>query len=404
MTRIFLFLLPLIVASSALAQRAPPAAAVTGTVLDPSGASTPDASVTLKQGSSTVRAQGKTDTSGKFRFGAVPFGNYSLEVEHEGFKKSVTSLKVSTQTPASLTITLAIEEVSSEVSVSGEESVQVSTDPTENRDTATVDQGLLENVPVFDQDYVATMSAFLDSASLGTSGPQVMVNGVEVSSVIASASTIQEVRINQNPYSAEISRPGRGTIEIITKDPTSAYHGTFNFLFRDSVFNARDAFAAVRAPEQRRIYEGSFGGPLGHSKSWSFMISGHRQEEDLQSNVFAETPAGTIQESVPSPKRDSQISLRIAHQFSTNHSVSWQYNDWEYPSSNQGVGGNVLPEAATNSDQVEREFIFNDHWAPSVNWLSQFQILIGQEHHALTSVNDAQQNVVRGHSHPGARR
>ncbi len=388
--------MPLIVAGSALAQRAPQTAAITGMVLDPSGASTPDASVTLKQGSSTVRAQGKTDAQGRFRFDGVPPGNYSIEVQREGFKKSVTSLKVSTQAPAPLTITLAIEEVSSEVSVSGEESVQVSTDPTENRDTATVDQGLLENVPVFDQDYVATMSAFLDSASLGTGGPQVMVNGVEVSSVIASASTIQEVRINQNPYSAEISRPGRGTIEIITKDPTSAYHGTFNFLFRDSVFNARDPFSLVRPPEQRRIYEGSFGGPIPHSKSWSFMLSGHRQEEDLQSIVYAQGPSGLIQETVPSPKRDSQVSLRIAHQFSTNHSVSWQYNDWEYPSSNQGVGGNVLPEAATNSDQVEREFIFSDRWAPSPKWLSQFQVLIGQEHHALTSVNDAQQVVVQG--------
>ncbi len=94
---------------------------------------------------------------------------------------------------------------------------EVSTDPAENRDSASADQSLLENVPVFDQDYVATMSAFLDSASLGTGGPNVMVNGVAVSSVIASASTIQEVRINQNPYSAEIARPGSGTIEIITK-------------------------------------------------------------------------------------------------------------------------------------------------------------------------------------------
>ena len=219
--------------------------------------------------------------------------------------------------------------------------------PPENRDTATVDQSLLEKVPVFDQDYVATMSAFLDSAAIGTSGPQVMVNGVEVSSVIASASTIQEVRINQNPYSAEIARPGRGTIEIITKDPTSAYHGTFNFLFRDSVFNARDPFSLVRAPEQRRIFEGAFERPRG-------------TQQDVVVSDIGPPPGGgfAIHRVCPRPERDDSRescqapSATPSSHFAsvinslTNHTVSWQYNEWDYPSSNQGVGGVVLPEGS----------------------------------------------------------
>jgi Carboxypeptidase regulatory-like domain len=395
MAKIWLSLLALVVAGNAMAQRLPQTVAVTGTVLDPSGASAPDAVVTLKQGTTSIGAQSQTDASGKFRFAAVPPGNYSIEVQLEGFKKSITPLKVSSQAPAPLKIVLALEGISSQVSVSGEESVHVSTEASENRDSATADQNLLENVPVFDQDYIATMSQFLDSAALGTGGPQVMVNGVEVSSVIVSPSTIQEVRINQNPYSAEISRPGRGTIEIITKGPTPEYHGTFNFLFRDSVLNARDPFSLVRAPEQRRIFEGAFSGPVGHSKTTSFLISGHRQEEDLQSTVFAQGLTGAIQDSVPSPKRDTQLSFRIDHQFSPSHNIFWQYNEWDYPASNQGVGGVVLPEAATDSNQWERELIFNDRWTPSPHWLSQFQILIGKEYHAATSVNTGQQIVVQ---------
>src|ERR1700676_2030717 len=172
MARTWLFLLTLVVVGNAIAQRPPQTVAITGTVLDPSGASTPDAAVTLKQGSGSIRAQGKTDASGKFRFDAVPPGTYSIGIQREGFKISNTALKVSSQPPAALTIMLALEGISSEVSVSGNESVQVSTDAAENRDSATVDQSLLEKVPVFDQDYVVTMSAFLDSASIGTGGPQ----------------------------------------------------------------------------------------------------------------------------------------------------------------------------------------------------------------------------------------
>ena len=64
-----------------------------------------------------------------------------------------------------------------------------------------------------------------------------------------SASAIQEVRINQNPYSAEFARPGRGRIEIITKDAGAAFHGALSFTFRDYRLNARDYFARLRAPE-----------------------------------------------------------------------------------------------------------------------------------------------------------
>ncbi len=86
MTRIVLFLLVFVVAANAMAQRPAPLAVITGTVLDPSGASTPDASVTLKQGNSNIRAQTKTDPAGKFRFDTVPAGNYMIEVQREGFK------------------------------------------------------------------------------------------------------------------------------------------------------------------------------------------------------------------------------------------------------------------------------------------------------------------------------
>lgn len=75
--------------------------------------------------------------------------------------------------------------------------MQVSTDTAENRDSVNADQSLLENVPIFDQDYVAAMSAFLDAGSLGTNGAQLIIKGVEVTSATITASAIQQVRINQ---------------------------------------------------------------------------------------------------------------------------------------------------------------------------------------------------------------
>ena len=381
---------------TAAAQSSYHAVTVKGIVLDPSGASTPDAAVTLRQGSSRIRSEAMTDVSGGFLLEAVPPGNYRLEVRHKGFETSVIPIKITANPPAPLTVKLALAKLVSEVSISAGGIEQVSTAVAENRDAASVDQNLLEKLPVFDQDYVATMSSFLDSAAMGTGGTQLIVDGMQVNSVGVSASAIQEVRINQNPYSAEYSRPGRGTIEVITKSKTSSYHGTFNFIFRDSRLNARDPFSLIRAPEQRRIFEGAVTGPLGSSGSTSFLLSGNRQEEDLQSIVFASNLSGIVQETVPSPKRNTQLAPRLIHQFGQGHTAFIQYNEWDYPASNQGVGGLVLPEAGTNSQEWERELIFNDRLAMSPHWLNQFQILLGLERHSTTSVSPAPKIVVNG--------
>jgi hypothetical protein len=392
---IWLLALVLLGLSSAAAQNSPGGVVVTGVVIDQRRTPVVDASVALHPEAQAAQETAKTDAAGRFRFEKVGEGNYTVEVEHGGFARSVTNLQISGKAPDALTIKLSLSSLLTNLTVVGDEPAQVSAEIANNLDTASVDQNLLENVPVFDQDYVTAMSAFLDAGAIGTSGVTTIVNGMEVSSVAVSASAVKEIRINQNPYSAEYGRPGRGGIEIITKEGGSDYHGTFNFIFRDSALNARDAFALARAPEQRRIFEGAFGGPIGHSKSWSFMLSGHRQEEDLQSVVSALGLSGPIQESVPSPKRDTLFTVHVGHDFSENHAAYWEYNEWHYPSYNQGVGGYVLPEAATNSDQWEREWVFNDRLTISPHLLFQFQVLVGWEHHATTSVNSAQQIVVQ---------
>ena len=117
-----------------------------------------------------------------------------------------------------------------------------------------------------------------------------------------SASAVQQIKINQDPYSAEYSRPGRGRIEILTKPGSQEYHGEGNVIFRDARFNARNAFAAVRPPEQRRIFEGMVGGPLGHGPT-SFVISADDRADDQQAIVFAVGLNGDIRQTVPQPNR-----------------------------------------------------------------------------------------------------
>jgi hypothetical protein len=133
---------------------------------------------------------------------------------------------------------------------------QISTEAADNKDAVSFTEQSLSNLPVFDQDYIGAMSRFLDPASVGTNGVSLVVNGMEVPNLGVSPPAIKEIKINQDPYSAEFQRPGRGRIEIITKPGSPEYHGTLNFIFRDAHFNARDPFAATRPPEQKTHLRG----------------------------------------------------------------------------------------------------------------------------------------------------
>src|SRR4030095_4296751 len=110
---------------------------------------------------------------------------------------------------ASLRIVLKLADIRQEVTVT-DSANQVSTNGADNLDTVTLNREMLDNLPVFDQDYVAAMSQFLDPGSVGAGGVTLVVDGMEQSAVVVPASAIQEVKINQNPYAAEFARPGRG--------------------------------------------------------------------------------------------------------------------------------------------------------------------------------------------------
>src|SRR6202012_574103 len=157
----------------------------------------------------------------------------------------------------------------------------------ENGDTAGMGSEDLKAFPALDNHDVTARSGFLDAGQGSTAGTGLMVDGVEANRALVSPSAVQEVHINQDPYSAQYYRPGRGQIEIITKQAADAYHGQFNFLFRDSALNAQQDFSPNKPFEQRRIFVGNLTGPVLHSKNTMFLLSFNQANEDLNAVVNA---------------------------------------------------------------------------------------------------------------------
>ncbi len=368
---------------------------ISGTVTDPSGAGIPGVNVVLHKIDNGSPRTTATDNSGAFRFAAVSSGDFEIQVQGEGFAAEKILVRIADRSPAPFRIVLKLADVRQEVTVS-ESAGQVSTEASENLDVITLDREMLDNLPIFDQNYVGAMSQFLDPGSIGTSGVTLVVNGMEQRNIGVSASAIQQVKINQNPYSAEFSRPGRGRIEVITKPGSQVYHGTFDFLFRGYRLNARDPLAISRPQEQRRIFEGSLIGPLGKSGKTSFLLSANREEQDLQGIVYAYTPTGLFQQNVANPQRDTEFSAGVNRQFGENHTGSFRVSFHNSTDKNRGVGGVVLPEAGVDSQNREDELYYNDSLVVTPKLLNQFRVVFGRQHTPTTSVSKDPSTVVLG--------
>jgi len=378
-------------------QEAKVARAISGAVLDPSGASVAGAKVILTGAGGETISTTTTDSNGAFHFEKIGQGNYQILVRAAGFQESKMELKVGTKAVAPVQISLAIKEQSEVVTVGATDfSPQVSADVSENQNANTLDRSTLDRVPVFDQDYITTMSRFLDDSSTGTSGVTLIVNGIEANGPGVTPSAVQEVKINQNPYSARFARPGRARLEITMKGGTPNYHGSVNFMFRDSVFDARNTFAQVKPGEQRRYYEGSLTGPVWNSKKTTFLLSLDRDEEDQQSIVVAQGVNGAINENVPSPTRHFFGSGRIFHDFANGDQFWIGYSYEQGSNKNVGVGGNVLPEAGTNNNFLEHEINVSYRHVFSTKWVNQLRFLVGHYDAPISSLNENPQIVVSG--------
>jgi len=366
--------------------------AVSGTIQDPSGAGIPGASVQLVR-EGQVEQTTTTDALGAFRLDGVSQGAHFVDVKRDGFRPAHQPIRIGGRPPQAVRIVLSLAEQRSEVTVNGE-AASVSTASTENRNAVSVGQQTLQSIPVFDMDYIGTMSAFLSQGDIATGGVTLVVDGLEANGLGVTPSAIQEVKINQDPYSAEFSRPGRGRIEVTTNPGTPQYHGTLNFLFRDSLFNARDTFAATKPAEQRRFYEGALTGPLKFWNNTFFLVSIQRDEDDLASIVFAQGLQGPIRENVPSPMRHWMSAGRITRQYAGGSVLSLSYSYEDRASRNVGIGGTVLPEAGTNAQFLEHQITVTHKYVASPHLLNQMRSYVGHYRSPTTSLTSAPKIVV----------
>ena len=125
--------------------------------------------------------------------------------------------------------------------------------------------------------------------SAGPNGGQIYIDGF-TGGQLPPKSSIREIRINQNPFSAEYDKLGYGRIEIFTKPGTDQYHGQFSVLGNSSYFNSTSPFATSNPAYDSTQYTANFGGPIG--KKTSFFINFERRNigDNAVVNAFVLDP------------------------------------------------------------------------------------------------------------------
>ncbi len=156
---------------------------------------------------------------------------------------------------------------------------------------------------------------------------------------------IRQVRFRTNAYGAENHEAGHAFVDILTKPGMSGWSGSANAGLRDDVFNARNAFADTRTPEQFRRFSGNIGGPLKKERtSFLFNVDGNASYDSQ--TIVAQTPEGRITDQVRRPIDRAEVTAGIEHALTKDQTLRVEYQHRDDLRRNLGVGDFALLDRA----------------------------------------------------------
>lgn len=328
---------------------------LSGQVQDTLGAVVVGATVTV------VGPDGKQKTAtsnqrGEFSVTNLAPGKYTVKTIAPNFGLyENTEVMVTAGKREELAVVLSAEEITEQVDINTNEGV--STDP-ENNVGGTVLKGQdLEALPDDPDELEAALQA-LAGPSAGPNGGQIYIDGF-TGGRLPPKEAIREIRVNQNPFSAEFDRMGFGRIEILTRPGADRFRGSVNANFNDARLNSRNPFAVNRAPGQMRTFGGNISGPVQKGKS-SFFVDVNQRTNDSNTVINANILDNNLnvipfRQDVKIPTRRFSLSPRFDYQLNQNNTLIARYSFTQMKSENQGIGNLTLPSRAYDTESTGHE-------------------------------------------------
>ncbi len=323
-----------------------------GQVVDSLGAIVVGASITAVS-STGAEKTATTNARGEYTINNLAPGKYTVKVSAPKFELyENTEVEILAGQKNDLIATMTVGGVQEQVEINSDQGV--STDPANNAGATILKEKELETLPDDPDELEAALQALAGPAA-GPNGGQIYIDGF-TGGRLPPKEAIREIRINQNPFSAEYDRLGFGRIEILTKPGADKFRGSAFFNFNDESLNSRNPFALNRAPSQRRSYGGNYSGPIQKGKSSFFIDISNREEDNnaVLNAIILDSALNPVpfQEEFTLPNRRFSISPRFDYAINDKNTLVVRYSFDRNTSENQGIGGTSLPTRAyetTNS-------------------------------------------------------
>jgi len=302
-----------------------------------------------------------SNNQGAYEFKGMPAGTYTVTAVAKGFATDQEEgVNVAAGQTQQLDIALQIQVEQQHVEVQ-EETPTVDVSAENSASTLIIKGKDLEALSDDPDELQAELEA-LAGPSAGPNGGQIYVDGFTAGQ-LPPKSAIREIRINQNPFSAQYDKLGYGRIEIFTKPGTDQFHGQVMVNGNTSAFNALNPFVTEEPGYYSEIFNGNISGPLGKKASFFFTVQ--QRNIDNESVVAAQilNPSNEIvpyNTAVPSPSTVLNISPRFDFQLTPSNTLTVRYQYEHSTQNNGGIGQFSLPTVGYNSHSSEQVVQISD--------------------------------------------
>jgi len=252
---------------------------ITGTVTDPSGASVPNAKVTLTNAGTNISQSTTTASDGSYRFSLVPPGNYIIDVNAASFAEVRTSgIVVEASQVIPFSVRLELAKGSQVIEVNGQ-APQVQTATSDL--SIQIDRATIETAALPDRDVFASLPFLAPTAARGIdgspavggareSGTSYLLNGGDNNDNFSEGAinvhppleSVQDFSILTNDMGAQYGRGAGAVVSVNQKAGTNRLHGSVYEYNRNDLLNANDFFSNREGLPRTKYVRNQFGGEV----------------------------------------------------------------------------------------------------------------------------------------------
>jgi Carboxypeptidase regulatory-like domain len=348
--------------------------------------------LTLRNQDSGVTRTLTSEADGRFVFGAVPPGRYTLRAELSGFGvQEVADMVVTIGLELRQDITMKVQALAETVTIRGESPI---VDPTKAEISGTVTQHQIETLPLNSRQYLSlallvpgttvdATRAFFATVNVGGSmtfnGTGNVVDGM-INNWAEDGEprqdlpedAVEEFKVTNAGYKAEFGLATGGVVQVVTKSGSNNLRGTAFEYFRNKALNARGPFEAAKPAYRRDQFGGSIGGPIRRDRVHYFAAFERTDTEEfytvrtLQPQFYS-----ALEGTFPLPSTRNLYSGRVDWQISNSQSVFARFLGEDDKKTCQGCGG---INASGRDEEVPRQSVVVGHtWLRGVRQLNDFR-------------------------------